>query len=70
VPVSITADVAPGTIALPHGWGHSGGWRLANRKAGVNSNLLASADPADIEPIAGMSILSGIPVQISRPASS
>jgi formate dehydrogenase len=68
VPVTVTADVARGTIAVPHGWGHNGGWQLANSNAGVNSNLLASADPADIEPIAGMSILSGIPVQIARAA--
>jgi len=69
VPVTVTADVVRGTIALPHGWGHSGGWRLANSNAGVNSNVLASADPADIEPIAGMSILSGIPVQIAPTVS-
>ena len=32
--VSLTADIVPGTIAVPHGWGHkaTGGWRLANRR--------------------------------------
>ncbi len=30
VPVSVTDELMPGTVALPHGWGHRGGWRLAN----------------------------------------
>jgi anaerobic selenocysteine-containing dehydrogenase len=67
VPVHVTSDVAPGTVALPHGWGHNGGWKRANRKAGVNSNVLASGELADIEPIAGMSVLSGIPVRLEKP---
>ena len=33
VPVALTVDIVPGTIAIPHGWGHrgTGGWRIANR---------------------------------------
>ncbi|MDB5967872.1 MAG: formate dehydrogenase [Hydrocarboniphaga sp.] len=66
--VKLTADIFPGTVALPHGWGHSGGWKIANRSGGVNSNILASGALEDIEPIAGMSILTGIPIRISRAA--
>jgi anaerobic selenocysteine-containing dehydrogenase len=62
--VTITTDMTPGTIAIPHGWGHQGGWRRANAAGGANSNILASADEADIERLAGMSILSGIPVRL------
>ena len=35
LPVSLTADIVPGTIAVPHGWGHkgTGGWRWPTRPA-------------------------------------
>jgi formate dehydrogenase len=56
--------MTPGTVALPHGWGHRGGWELANRNAGVNFNLLASGEPEDLERLAGMAHLNGIPVRV------
>ena len=64
LPVRITDEMIEGAIAVPHGWGHDGGWRTANAKAGVNVNLLASSDPEDIEQVAGMALLDGIPVRI------
>ena len=48
--------MTPGTVALPHGWGHRGGWKLANEAGGANSNLLAPSDPEDLEPLAGMAL--------------
>jgi anaerobic selenocysteine-containing dehydrogenase len=68
LPVSLTADIVPGTIAVPHGWGHkgTGGWKLANRAGGVNVNQLMSSDPADVEALAGMSWLTGVPVEVER----
>jgi formate dehydrogenase len=65
VPVRVTDEMTPGTVALPHGWGHRGGWRLANEHAGVNVNLLASSDPQDLERLAGMAHLNGIPVRVT-----
>lgn len=63
--VLLTDEMMPGTIALPHGWGHRlGGWRLANDRGGANTNLLASADPGELEPLAGMPLLNGIPVRL------
>lgn len=66
IPVSITEDIVGGVVAVPHGFGHggTGGWRLANRVGGVNVNRLNSTDIADIEPLAGMSRLSGVPVRV------
>jgi hypothetical protein len=61
----VTDEMTPGTVALPHGWGHRGGWQLANENAGVNVNLLSSSDPADLERLAGMAHLNGIPVRVS-----
>ena len=59
-----TDEMTPGTVAIPHGWGHNGGWRLANRLAGANVNELTSNDSADLERLAGMSVLNGVPVRL------
>ncbi len=68
VPVRISDEVMPGTVALPHGWGHGAatGLRVAREHAGVNSNLLAGDGVGNIEPLSGMSHLSGIPVELRR----
>ncbi len=64
-PVLVTDELTPGTVALPHGWGHrGGGWGLANEAGGANVNLLASSDPDDLERLAGMAFLNGIPVRV------
>ena len=69
IAAKLTTDVARGTIAIPHGWGHRGGWKLANARAGVSSNELASGEPEDIDALAGMSILTGIPIRLERAAA-
>src|SRR3546814_6144581 len=66
----VTEDVSSGTIAVPHGWGHNGGWQRANTAGGANSNDLASPLLADLERLASMSILNGIPVRLERPPRS
>lgn len=66
VPVTITDDMTPGTVALPHGWGHNGGWRRANAAGGVSSNQISSSRPEDLERLAAMSVLNGIPVRLER----
>jgi formate dehydrogenase len=49
---------------VPHGWGHRGGWRLANGAGGVNVNALASGEAEDLERLAGMAFLNGIRVRL------
>ncbi|MDQ3293541.1 MAG: molybdopterin-dependent oxidoreductase [Actinomycetota bacterium] len=66
VHVTITDEMTPGTIAIPHGWGHAGGWQRANRAGGRSSNLLASGANEDLEALAGMSVLNGIPVRLTK----
>jgi anaerobic selenocysteine-containing dehydrogenase len=69
LPVTLTEDLMRGVIAIPHGWGHrgGGGWRRANGAddggGGANVNQLMSSDPADVEPLAGMAHLTGVPVR-------
>jgi len=61
----VTDEVGPGTVAVPHGWGHEGGgWELANKSGGANTNRLASSELADVERLAGMAHLNGIAVAL------
>lgn len=71
VPVIVTKDIVAGVVAVPHGWGHKGtaGWRLANRAGGANVNKLMSSNPDDIESLAGMARLTGVPIRVERAAS-
>jgi formate dehydrogenase len=64
LPAKVTDEMTAGTVAVPHGWGHQGGWKLANAAGGANVNVLASSDPADLEPLAGMAHLNGIAISI------
>ncbi|HEX8745314.1 MAG TPA: molybdopterin-dependent oxidoreductase [Thermoleophilaceae bacterium] len=64
VPVAVTDEMTPGVVALPHGWGHRGGWRLANAAGGANSNDLMDASPESLERLAGMSHLNGVAVEV------
>ena len=66
VPVIVTKDIVAGVVAVPHGWGHKGtaGWRLANGAGGANVNRLMSSDPDDIERLAGMARLTGVPIRV------
>jgi anaerobic selenocysteine-containing dehydrogenase len=68
-PVTLTDEMSRGAVALPHGWGHRGGWQLANKAGGVNVNLLASSDADGLERLAGMAHLSGIPVRVEPAAA-
>ena len=60
----LTDEVRPGTIACPPGWGHAAGWTVANAAGGANTNRLASARAEDVEFLAGMARLNGIPVRL------
>jgi anaerobic selenocysteine-containing dehydrogenase len=64
IPAKLTDEITRGTIAVPHGWGHRGGWTTANAAGGVNVNRLASSDPEDLERLAGMAFLNGIPIRL------
>jgi len=66
LPVKLLEELMPGTVAVPHGWGHqhANGLSVASQLAGANVNLLASDGPDNIEPLSGMAHLSGIPVEI------
>lgn len=69
VPVRVTDEMMPGSVALPHGWGHqqADGLAVAQRAPGVNPNRLARSGPEGLERFTGMTVLNGIAVEV-RPA--
>ncbi len=70
LPVRLLDELMPGTVSVPHGWGHqhARGLAVASRLAGANVNLLASDGPDSVEPLSGMAHLSGIPVTLRSAA--
>ena len=70
IPVKLHPDLMPGTVAMPHGWGHqhATGLTVAGRTSGVNVNLLAADGPDAIEKVSGMANLSGFPVDVTPAA--
>ena len=64
-PVEVTADLMPGVVSLPHGWGHDAeGSQLtvAKAHAGVNTNALT--DNQAYDEASGTAILFGTPVTV------
>lgn len=64
VTARLTEDMTEGAVAIPHGWGHDGGWQRANAAGGANVNDLMSTDLPDVERLAGMSNLNGVPIRV------
>jgi anaerobic selenocysteine-containing dehydrogenase len=67
IPVAISADMMPGVISIPHGWGHQmDGIELsvASQHAGVNTNILT--DETFLDSLSGNAALNGVPVSLAR----
>jgi len=65
VPVHLTADIRPGVVSLPHGWGHGRSGvrlRVAQAHAGVSINDLTDDQLTD--PVCGNAAFSGVPVDV------
>ena len=65
VPAEVTADIQPGVVSLPHGWGHGRpGVRLAvaSTHAGVSINDLV--DDQRVDALTGTAVLNGTPVEV------
>jgi anaerobic selenocysteine-containing dehydrogenase len=67
VPAEVTDAVMRGVVSLPHGYGHDAPGirlRVAAEHAGASFNDLT--DPAEIDPLSGTAVLSGVPVAVER----
>jgi len=65
IAAEVTADIMPGVVSIPHGWGHDvDGIRMTVAAAhpGVNSNLLSDETLLDVP--SGTAVLNGIPVEL------
>jgi anaerobic selenocysteine-containing dehydrogenase len=66
LPVEVTADMMPGVVSVPHGWGHGRPGvklRVAQAVPGVSVNDII--DPARIDELSGTSALTGQPVEVA-----
>jgi anaerobic selenocysteine-containing dehydrogenase len=63
VEVEASADMMPGVVSLPHGWGHHReGVRLGVAQAHAGSSINDVTDAADIDALSGNAVLNGVPV--------
>ncbi len=70
IPVSLTEEMMPGVISIPHGWGHQmEGVELsvAKQHPGVNTNILT--DDQLLDKISGNAALNGVPISLSKGTS-
>jgi anaerobic selenocysteine-containing dehydrogenase len=63
--VEVTDDMMPGTVSIPHGWGHGlpgVAMATAQAHAGVSANDLT--DETALDPLSGNAALSGVAVEV------
>lgn len=66
IEVAASADMMPGTVSLPHGWGHhreGTRLRVAQEKPGVSCNDIT--DEQRLDPVSGVVALNGVPVEVT-----
>ena len=69
IEASISDEIMPGVISIPHGWGHNKSdtsWKTAQANAGVSVNTLT--DELSIDALSGNAALNGVPVAVKRVA--
>ena len=70
VPLSVTAEMMPGVVSLPHGWGHSrAGVALSVAAARPGASLNDVTDELSVDALAGTAAFSGVPVDVVRRAT-
>ena len=64
-PVEVSAEMMPGVVSLPHGWGHElPGTQLSVARERPGANLNALLDDTLRDPLSGNAVLSGITVEL------
>jgi len=65
VVVEVTADMMPGVVSLPHGWGHDqAGTQLAIAAERPGANLNAILDDTRRDPLSGNAVLGGVSITL------
>jgi anaerobic selenocysteine-containing dehydrogenase len=66
VPLQVSADVMPGVVCLPHGWGHHReGTRLQVAEAHAGASLNDLTDDERVDTLCGTAAFSGTPVEVT-----
>lgn len=63
-PAHVTDEVMRGSVGLPQGWGHRGGWRRAVAAGGSIYNRLAANTPTETDVPSGNAVLNGLAVRV------
>ena len=67
LPATLSDEMMPGVVSVPHGWGHDqAGARLGVAALRPGANLNDLLDDRLRDPLSGTSVLNGIPVTLSR----
>ena len=67
LPLMLTADIMPGVISVPHGWGHQGtDNQRSSQLAGHNINDVIPGGAEQMEPVSGQAILLTHRVRIEK----
>jgi len=65
VPVEISADIMPGVVSMPHGWGHDrDGIQLAVAQENAGGSINDVTDNLAIDALCGTAAFNGTPVAI------
>ncbi len=71
LPVTISDEMRPGVVSVPHGFGHRRegvGWRVAAEHAGVSVNDIT--DPAIVDSVTGNAAFNAVPVRVEALAAA
>lgn len=64
--VEVTDDMMPGTVSIPHGWGHGlAGIAMSTAQAHAGVSINDLTDERAIDPLSGNAALSGVAVEVS-----
>lgn len=71
LPAVVSADIMPGVVSVPHGWGHDReGVQLSVARAHAGASVNDVIGTQQVESLTGMAILNGVPVSLSRAADA
>jgi anaerobic selenocysteine-containing dehydrogenase len=65
LPLEVSADIMPGVVSIPHGWGHARpGLRLATAQAHPGASINDLTDDRRLDELTGNAALNGTPVSV------
>lgn len=66
LPAEVTDDMMPGTVSIPHGWGHGlPGIQMVTAQANAGVSVNDLTDPRALDPLSGNAGLSNLRVEVS-----